>query len=329
VTYTDGTSLDLTQSFSEWAHPQNYPGEFLVKTATYVNTGKGTSQTTNASLYGYLVPLDGAKTVQTISLPQNSDVEILAMTLQSPAAPVNLEQAFNRSNGFVTDGLVFSREQQLREAFEVYIVGNFRATITNQANWNWVIKYTMQKPERDALNRVVARHPVVTGEGLKRATEVVRERFPEIENSESRNAVQSLEIATMTEPAAIWGGVTLITAIFVVLPAMAAAFFFRGGLILRGVDLALVNNKGATPARFRILWRSVIAWLPFWIALIGMLVLIRGANAYYAKDESVLLAANIAAVGLWALAAGLMIFSTLLPARSWQDRLAGTWLVPK
>ncbi len=81
VTYTDGTKQKLTQSMSDWTKPQQFPGETVVTTTKYRDLTNGTVQATPVDVYGYSFKLDSKKTVQSITLPQNNNVMILAMTL--------------------------------------------------------------------------------------------------------------------------------------------------------------------------------------------------------------------------------------------------------
>ncbi|HLH56131.1 MAG TPA: S53 family peptidase, partial [Verrucomicrobiae bacterium] len=86
ITYSDATTTVLTQNFSDWFTPQNYSRESKAFPMSYRNSSAGSKDNRLFSLYGYAMPLNGAKTVQSIRLPNNPNVEILAMTLV-PAPP--------------------------------------------------------------------------------------------------------------------------------------------------------------------------------------------------------------------------------------------------
>ncbi len=82
ITYTDGTTTILTQSLSDWQKPQNFAGEAKVFTMAYVDdvfNGGRLPKTTY--LYGYSFAIDNTRTVKSVTLPKNSNVEVLAMTL--------------------------------------------------------------------------------------------------------------------------------------------------------------------------------------------------------------------------------------------------------
>ncbi len=83
VTYTDGTTNTLTQSISNWDVPQNYSGESQVLKMAYAVNSTGVASTTYGPfyLYGYTFALDSTRVVQSIKLPNNPDVIVLAMDL--------------------------------------------------------------------------------------------------------------------------------------------------------------------------------------------------------------------------------------------------------
>lgn len=81
VHYSDGSSQRFVQSFSDWYTPQNYPGEYEGVATQYRNFDNGTKDKRTFSLYAYLLPLKGSKVVQSITLPNNSNVLVLASTL--------------------------------------------------------------------------------------------------------------------------------------------------------------------------------------------------------------------------------------------------------
>ncbi|HEX4145463.1 MAG TPA: fibronectin type III domain-containing protein [Pirellulales bacterium] len=91
VTYTDGTSTTITQSLSDWAAPQGYAGESVALTTGYRNTSKGGRDTSTFNVYGYSLATDGTKTIASITLPNDKNVEVLAISVVDPAAaPTNL-----------------------------------------------------------------------------------------------------------------------------------------------------------------------------------------------------------------------------------------------
>jgi hypothetical protein len=81
VSYTDGTSSKFTQSFSDWYTPQNFPRESEGVAMAYRNYENGTKDQRTFNLYAYPFVLNPAKIVQSITLPNDRDVVVLAATL--------------------------------------------------------------------------------------------------------------------------------------------------------------------------------------------------------------------------------------------------------
>jgi hypothetical protein len=81
VNYTDGTSSKFVQSFSDWFTPQKYAGESEGVAMAYRDFDNGTKDQRTFSLYEYRLILNSAKTVQSITLPNNPKVLVLAATL--------------------------------------------------------------------------------------------------------------------------------------------------------------------------------------------------------------------------------------------------------
>ena len=84
VTYTDGSTSSFTQSLSDWFTPQNYAGESKVSIMPYRLSASGAADKRTFYLYGYSFAINGTKTVQSITLPKNRNVVVLAIDV-SPA----------------------------------------------------------------------------------------------------------------------------------------------------------------------------------------------------------------------------------------------------
>ncbi len=91
VNYTTGSPTTVTQSISDWHTPQAYTGESIAVTSAYRNTSSGGSDDHNYYVYGYSIALDSTRTVSSITLPNDGNVEVLAIsTASAVAAPTNL-----------------------------------------------------------------------------------------------------------------------------------------------------------------------------------------------------------------------------------------------
>jgi hypothetical protein len=82
VTYTDGTTTTFTQSVSDWGSPQSYAGESIALAMADRVQPSGTVDPHTYNLYGYSFALNPAKTVQSLKLPANNDVKVLAIALK-------------------------------------------------------------------------------------------------------------------------------------------------------------------------------------------------------------------------------------------------------
>ncbi len=81
VTYTDGSSTQVAQSFSDWFTPQKYPREYEAVAMPYRNVDNGTKDRRTFNLYAYRLALNKAKTVQSVTLPNDANVMVLGATL--------------------------------------------------------------------------------------------------------------------------------------------------------------------------------------------------------------------------------------------------------
>jgi hypothetical protein len=85
VTYTDSSTSMFTQNFSDWCgcvpNPGEQPGESLAVVMPYRDSRDGAQDKQESYLYGYTFALNRAKTVQSLTLPDNHNVIVLAATL--------------------------------------------------------------------------------------------------------------------------------------------------------------------------------------------------------------------------------------------------------
>lgn len=90
VTYSDGTTQSFTQSLSDWYTPQGYSGESKASDMAYRIAPSGVTDVGPFYLYGYSFPVDSAKIIKSITLPDNRNVVVLAVdTTPVSAAPTS------------------------------------------------------------------------------------------------------------------------------------------------------------------------------------------------------------------------------------------------
>jgi hypothetical protein len=107
------------------------------------------------------------------------------------------------------------------------------------------------------------------------------------------------------------------TVLLVVLPCLVASLAFGGGAMVRALGLELVTSDGEPASRGRVAWRNLLAWLPMLVAPLAAWVL-AGAAGW-----------SVAALGAALGLAVLAVVSCVALDRSVQDRLAGTFVVPR
>ena len=82
VNYADGASSQFVQNFSDWFTPQKYAGESEAVAMAYRNFDNGTKDQRTFNLYLHQLVLSPTKTVQSVTLPNNPKVLVLAATLK-------------------------------------------------------------------------------------------------------------------------------------------------------------------------------------------------------------------------------------------------------
>lgn len=81
VHYTDGSSTKFIRSFSDWYTPQQYPGEYEAIAMAYRNYEDGTKDMRTFNMYAYPLIINSGKTVESVTLPDDSSVMVFAATL--------------------------------------------------------------------------------------------------------------------------------------------------------------------------------------------------------------------------------------------------------
>jgi hypothetical protein len=81
VTYSDGTTSAFTQSLSDWYTPQGYSGESDAVSQSYRDTSSGGEDNRTFNLYGYSFSLNNTKTAQSVTLPSDSNVEVVSLVV--------------------------------------------------------------------------------------------------------------------------------------------------------------------------------------------------------------------------------------------------------
>jgi uncharacterized RDD family membrane protein YckC len=192
-----------------------------------------------------------------------------------------------------------------RDAVEAVLASRYRAILADP---------TIYAPERFLL--LTPAHKVTADRILRR-----RDDAAAVTAAAARPAVRALlEAGARFElpPLAPIGVMMLFSPLMMEgLLALLAAVAARG-VVLRVLGFEIVTADGQRARRWRILARTAIAWSPLFATVVA-----QEALGYRIRDVVTMFGAAVAALGAGALIA------IAWPSRGLQDRLAGTWIVPR
>ena len=212
-------------------------------------------------------------------------------------------------------GIIVSYAEE-RQAFEVYIAGRYPNALTELSSSPFMVGLSSH---RARLERVLERHPDPSSEEVEAAARIV----------DSGLGVRFLQAAAtgFSGVATATGiGVVMGTGIFfgVAVLSLLLAVAGRGGLILRLLGVAVVTRDGDEVSRWRAFYRALLAWalpiLAFAVLVTAGPGRVMGPAWNYPLAVIALVLGMFIGGGLWAL---------LHPERGLQDRIVGTWLVPR
>ena len=158
------------------------------------------------------------------------------------------------------------------------------------------------------MERILREHPIPSPTEIAEATAVVK---PFLDNIPPADLTGRIFVH-------MWVAVVYGLGLIVAAPSIIAALLFRGGLLVHGLGIAFVTWDGSPASRGRLFVRSLVTWSP--LLLFGLLF--RPVTPFMA---SALMPAVIT-FGVLAIGAAC---SLAPPGRGLQDRIAGTWLVPR
>jgi hypothetical protein len=190
--------------------------------------------------------------------------------------------------------------------FAIYIARHYSGLITNQTSWSsWMVMSMIKGDARKFAEQSVAEHPAPTEAEIKEANARLDKYVPK-QQIFAGELPPALPVVVMAVALLIYVG----------LPALVAALLFRGGVVLLVAGVTYVRKDGARASRLRLLWRAMVVWssvVPvFSVAILGITMHLTWAPWL-----------ALAVLGL------LAAVSVALPVRGLQDRLAGTWPVPR
>jgi hypothetical protein len=81
MNFSDGSTANWTQSFSDWCNPSNFAGEAIIQQQPNWVNQVGNAQPQTNYVYGYAYQIPANKTLVSVTLPNNSDLGILGMAM--------------------------------------------------------------------------------------------------------------------------------------------------------------------------------------------------------------------------------------------------------
>ena len=201
------------------------------------------------------------------------------------------------------------------QALEVYVAARYADVVRDDRTWKegWTLLRFNGRFLRPRAEAILARHPSPTPAEEAAAAAIV-EPFLKAEREKSRQTASPRGLLSIA--AFFAAGFTVVMAII----GLLSALLFRGGLLLRLLGIAIVTEH-AQASRPRAFWRAVVAWSP--AVLSGLAVALGSPDGTPASGWLI-----IEAISLALIIAGIA-YAVRYPARGIQDRVAGTWLVPR
>ena len=118
------------------------------------------------------------------------------------------------------------------------------------------------------------------------------------------------------------GALTAIALILALTCSLVSSVVFPGGVVMRLLGLAVVTRNGTEITRLRSFLRALLAWMPAIVWLVFMLASpkIQGwVPSPRTQVPSAILLGILTLGAIWSIAR----------TRGLQDRIAGTWIVPR
>jgi tRNA A-37 threonylcarbamoyl transferase component Bud32 len=199
-----------------------------------------------------------------------------------------------------------SQDLEAIEAIEVTLASRYRHVLTDPRLLTIAYEFNSDyRSGRSRIQHVLRRQP--TEAESRRASEHAFVQMTLKHQAYVKSGLRVLRYAGKAIAAFV--GLLSLVALF----ALVTALVFRGGL-MRAMGLELVTASGRPASRVRVLARTVIAWAPIIVTVI--MQMIRSPTDLAAAPALLLLLAGA-------------IAAIVRPERGIQDRLAGTWIVPR
>jgi eukaryotic-like serine/threonine-protein kinase len=207
------------------------------------------------------------------------------------------------------------KQREQRDDIEIYIAEHLREGAADSASYAAAFPGAASfQHQYKMAARALQNHPVRSPEQVKKADQTVAQLI----------AGTTAQVERLNRPVVLWGVLAMIaagSAAFVGVLGLIGALAGSGGFSLRAFGGALVRADGRDASRLRALARALAAWSPVLLFVVLIKVgpdldkITPGFAALYTLVPVMLLAG---AVWAWR-----------HPSRGIQDRIAGTWIVPR
>ena len=208
-----------------------------------------------------------------------------------------------------------------RASLEVYIVGRFGSILKDSAFWSHPMVAPRLQQYRDTARDLLVRYPSVTPEELEAASRSI----PTLIAAQAKRVDDqraSMAATTQVMPALL----ALVGFVIAAAVGLLFAFAVRGGLMMKLLGLAVVDARGHRVGRWHAAFRALTAWAPaVAMGVSGVILIIPNMSPNPAPLSMLWLAAVVVSGGLMIVGA---IAAAFNPSRGFQDRIAGTWVVP-
>jgi uncharacterized RDD family membrane protein YckC len=193
-----------------------------------------------------------------------------------------------------------------RDRIETMLATRYRAQLSDPSLFD-PRRFLLVGPEHRAIADRILRRPASATAAAEPPPRVMQQ-------------VMASASKPRTMPPAGVLAILVFTGMYVVagLVALLIAPIARGGLMLRLLGLELVTADGRRASRLRVLWRAAVAWTPAWLPIAAQAAI---GNEMRRMVWFCVVCLVLAAAGA--------IVAVLRPSRGLQDRLAGTWIVPR
>ena len=265
--------------------------------------------------YAYLIPMFLTAVIWAQGPVPTWDLRIAVQQLAGMPRPMNgtsLSQSKLEQLGFES-----ADAARVVLALETYVAGQFQLMDISPSEW---IQPFMRPSWRTVAQQAVTAHPSPSPAELE-AAEVVVRPFLMIQEAQRSEPTTALDVIVALSD-------VVATPTMFLLPVVALSLLlaapFRGGLLLRMVGIAVVTRSGAETSRARALARAAISWGP--LVPTSAMHLMQFVDLFAGRPLTELPDWWPALVIPWLVG---VVWAAWDPQRGLQDRLAGTYLVPR